>query len=254
MKTRFTLAALVCGALVLTGVYASVKDITQINQRNGPPNFSSLEGVGDFCTQPNLLIGQVTDPNNPNPASSTQNVSSALFIQGELAVDVQIEHAFIGDLQIEVANNNSGNSTFIAAQSGWQTNPDGCSGDDMDARFIDSAATSVDAICGGAVPAVAGDMKPCANGGTAGNPGCGPLSVFSGSQFGGDWTLSITDIFPDSDDGTLVEWCVTCIDCEGGTATTGGAVPATSTWGVIALITLFMGVSLFYLRRRSASV
>ena len=30
-----------------------------------------------------------------------------------------------------------------------------------------------------------------------------------------------------------------------------GAVPATSTWGVILLIALFMGISLFYLRRRS---
>jgi hypothetical protein len=31
----------------------------------------------------------------------------------------------------------------------------------------------------------------------------------------------------------------------------GGAVPATSTWGVILLIALFMGISLFYLRRRA---
>jgi hypothetical protein len=31
----------------------------------------------------------------------------------------------------------------------------------------------------------------------------------------------------------------------------GGAVPATNTWGVILLIALFMGISLFYLRRRA---
>ena len=31
----------------------------------------------------------------------------------------------------------------------------------------------------------------------------------------------------------------------------GGAVPATNTWGVILLIALFMGISIFYLRRRA---
>ena len=74
MKMRLTLAVLVCGALFVAGTALAVKDITQINQRSGPPNFSSLEGVGDFCTQPNAPIGQVGDPGNPNPISSTQNV------------------------------------------------------------------------------------------------------------------------------------------------------------------------------------
>ena len=45
MKTRLTLAALVCGALVLTGTAFAVKDITLINIRTGPPNFSSLTDV-----------------------------------------------------------------------------------------------------------------------------------------------------------------------------------------------------------------
>jgi hypothetical protein len=40
-------------------------------------------------------------------------------------------------------------------------------------------------------------------------------------------------------------------DGGGGDGGDGGGVPATSTWGVILLIALFMGVSLFYLRRRA---
>lgn len=38
----------------------------------------------------------------------------------------------------------------------------------------------------------------------------------------------------------------------GGTGDGGGGVPATSTWGVILLIALFMTVSLFYLRKRGS--
>jgi hypothetical protein len=32
------------------------------------------------------------------------------------------------------------------------------------------------------------------------------LSIFNGTDPNGDWTLTITDIFPDSDTGVLNEW------------------------------------------------
>jgi hypothetical protein len=66
--------------------------------------------------------------------------------------------------------------------------------------------------------------------------------------------MTISDAFPASDNGVFQEWCLTF---GGGTATggTGGTTggvgtPATSTWGVILLIALFLGISLFYIRRR----
>jgi hypothetical protein len=40
---------------------------------------------------------------------------------------------------------------------------------------------------------------------------------------------------------------------DGGTPDDGGDVPATTTWGVIILIALFLGITLFYLRRRSSA-
>jgi len=38
---------------------------------------------------------------------------------------------------------------------------------------------------------------------------------------------------------------------DGGGGDDGGGVPATTTWGVIVLIALFLGITLFYMRRRA---
>ena len=56
--------------------------------------------------------------------------------------------------------------------------------------------------------------------------------------------MTITDGFPTADDGTFLSWCINIV------GTTPDGVPALTSWGVLAVIALFMSLSVFYIRRR----
>ena len=91
--------------------------------------------------------------------------------------------------------------------------------------------------------------------GIGGNPGSAPdaLAVFNGASLDGDWTMTLTDAYEPFSDGTFERWCLTNNFDAPGEGEGTPQTPATSTWGVIAMIVLFLGVSLFFLRRRATA-
>jgi hypothetical protein len=75
----------------------------------------------------------------------------------------------------------------------------GCAGDNIDATFDDEG------------PAI-GETTCAVNPALLSPPNYIPvnlLSAFDGQNMSGSWTLAITDLYPQVDDGTLLQWCVT---------------------------------------------
>lgn len=232
------LFALALGAILVAPAMAQVKDVEQVGVRVGPSNFAPLGSTSD--------------------CDDTATVS-------DLQVTLQVTHTWVGDLGISLAHD--GTSASIVDRPGQPASTFGCSVDDVDVVLSDGGSGSVEDACNAGVPAISGNLTPSPD----------ALSAFNGQSLSGDWTLTILDN-AGGDTGSLTGWCVaegaggTCcnsnnvaipdnltgeatdtITVGGGTGTTTGGgtgTPATSTWGVMLLIALFMGVSLFFLRKR----
>jgi len=156
-----------------------------------------------------------------------------------LGVGLQVTHVWVGDLIADLESPD-GTTARIMDQPGAPPG-DGCDGDDIDATLSDAGSPSVEDVCDApGPPAISGNPSPSPD----------ALSVFAGEPFDGDWTMTLTDAYESFSDGTFNTWCLTNnFDAPSGDGGTG--TPATSTWGVIAMIALFLGVSLFFLRRRA---
>jgi hypothetical protein len=230
MKRNLVLLA-VFALIVAVPASAQEKDLQYVGTRLGPSNFTLVDG--DFCSSPNAFIGL-----GAPVVQDTLDVAGGATISG-LTVGLQVAHTWVGDLSATVQSPGS-TSALIMDQPGFPESTFGCSGDDIDANLFDAAGGgSVDSTCAASVPTIGGDLTPAPD----------ALSVFDGEDPNGTWTLTLTDAFEGSDDGTLQTWCISPVT-GGGDGGDGGGVPATSTWGVIAMIALFMGVSVYFLRRR----
>jgi hypothetical protein len=220
--------------LVVAPAMAQVKDLSQIDQRLGPPNFGPVGGTN--CSAPFVGIPDA----DPGCVSDTMNIADATSITN-LTVVIQATHTWDGDLQFRLTHDDTATSAMVIDRPGYTTSGFGCSGDDYDVALNDANGTSVEDVCEAVVPAIAGDLSSSPD----------ALSLFSGETLAGDWTMLVVDN-AGGDTGTLDTWCVD--ETAGGDGGDGGTgTPATSTWGVIALIALFMGVSLFYLRKRGSA-
>jgi len=134
------------------------------------------------CSSPGTAIG-------PDAGAVTlDSVDLAAWVGGlgDVNVEIQATHTFVGDLTITIEHVSSGTSvTLIQADCSLE--------DDIDGTFDDAAAAPP--ACG--VPAVSGAVQPT-----------GLLSSFNGLMDPtGSWQLSITD-GANADGGSLAMWCV----------------------------------------------
>ena len=200
-----------------------------------PSNFQQIDG--DWCSSPNAFIGA-----GSLVVVDTLTVSGTGETVEGLGVGLQVTHVWIGDLVAELESPANTTAT-IMNQPGHPDSGDGCSADDIDATLSDGGSPPVEGICDWPGPP-----------GISGNPSPDPdaLAVFAGESFDGDWTITLTDNYAAFSDGIFDTWCLTNnFDAPTQDGSTG--TPATSTWGVIAMIVLFMAVSLFFLRRRATA-
>ena len=177
-------------------------------------------------------------------ASDVLNIAGTGETVSGLGVGLQIVHVWIGDLQAELESP-MGTTALIMDQPGFPADPTwGCSADDVDATLSDAGSPPVEDVCNWPGPP-----------GIGGNPGSAPdaLAVFNGASLDGDWTMTLTDAYEPFSDGTFERWCLTNNFDAPGEGEGTPQTPATSTWGVIAMIVLFLGVSLFFLRRRATA-
>ena len=232
---RKILAVLAVLAIVASPAFAVQNRNLEENQRT-PPNAPDIDG--DFCSDPNAFIG-----GGNTVVVDTLTVSGTGETVSGLGVGLQVVHVWIGDL-IATLDNGTDSAT-IMDQPGFPADPTwGCSADDVDATISDAGSPPVEDVCNWPGPP-----------GIGGNPGSAPdaLAVFNGASLDGDWTMTLTDAYEPFSDGTFERWCLTNNFDAPGEGEGTPQTPATSTWGVIAMIVLFLGVSLFFLRRRATA-
>jgi subtilisin-like proprotein convertase family protein len=110
----------------------------------------------------------------------------------DLDVDVQIDHSWVGDLQVDLTHVDTGTTVTLIDQSG---SPE-CSQNDVECRFDDEAARFVSSVCSTHDPAIGGGIVPS-----------GFLSDFAGESLAGTWSLDVADL-ASQDEGRLVSWCL----------------------------------------------
>lgn len=238
LKKTIVLLALVAVALTLSSVtVAQAVKQGVIGERNGPPNFQ------------------------PSP----QGAGCAGDVITDLHVTLQIQHTWVGDLQISLTSPAAGPILIVDRPGVPALGAFGCSSDDYDVELYDTAGGgSVENQCSAVPPAIAGDRVP--------SPGL--LAAFDGETLNGNWTLGITDAAA-GDSGRLLNWCLAegageqCCSAPntviadntisntmtiGGTTADGNPTPAVGTWGILAMISLLLAASLFHFRRRAEQV
>ena len=131
-------------------------------------NLAIPDGLGDGIDGP--------------PLSTTLNIPSSGSID-YITVNVDVSHSYIRDLKIELVHPNGFDSAII-----WDKTCD--NENNLDITFADGSPAIV---CGNPT---AGTFAPS-----------NPLSVFSGLDTAGDWTLNIIDNFS-VDTGVLNDWSI----------------------------------------------
>ncbi len=135
------------------------------------------------CSSPGTTVG------NGAPSITDTITIPDVGTIADVDVFIDIPHTYVTDLQIELTAEGLGLSNDLLDQ-------DCGSFDDVFATFNDEGSNGVGAVCVQPI-AVEGNLIPAQS-----------LSVYDGLSATGDWTLTLTDVFPAVDDGTLDEWCV----------------------------------------------
>jgi len=113
------------------------------------------------------------------------------FAIGDVNIQLEISHTWQGDMFIDIEH-------LGLVQTIWAGV---CGSNDNINATADDEGTETYCTTIGAGPANAVFYPPDL-------AGAGPLSIYDGLDVAGDWTLTITDTFPYSDDGVLNGWGV----------------------------------------------
>jgi subtilisin-like proprotein convertase family protein len=156
-------------------------------------------------SQENMISSTSTPRQIPdgdyNGVSDSLSVSDSNRL-ADLNVYVDVTHAWVGDLIIELTHENPGTSTARVTIINRPGKPPerndpsyGCGGIDIDATLDDEATSgSVEDECYDGAPTIDGTFTPNND-----------LSVFDNRELRGTWTLKVIDTVSDFQ-GTLVSW------------------------------------------------
>lgn len=109
-----------------------------------------------------------------------------------LQVQVAIEHSWVGDLELRLTSP-AGTTVQLLDRPGVPANTFGCSRDDMDILFSDTAEQPLEDLCAGN-PWFVGTALPRQS-----------LTAFAGEGLAGTWRLTVVDHAP-GDAGQLLTW------------------------------------------------
>lgn len=134
------------------------------------------------------------------PDDDAQGVDSVLPVDGPgiltaLRVSLGVTHTYVGDLIVTLEHGPSGTEVVLLDRPGVPGSANGCSGDDIDVLFDDSAGAAAESQCDN-LPAINGTLRPL-----------GSLGDFDGLPLAGGWTLTVSDN-AGADQGTLDRWCL----------------------------------------------
>lgn len=152
-------------------------------------NVNSIES----CSQPGIEFGGAGG--TPAVISDTVQLSSTTLI-GDVAVDVDADHAWIGDVAIDIASP-LGTTVRLHDFDGGQAT-------DIRATYTDLGAPNGTILYDSGCP-----LQPT---------GPGRMADFAGEDPTGTWTLGLEDAYPTEDNGRLNSWCVQIYDLPVGSA------------------------------------
>jgi subtilisin-like proprotein convertase family protein len=156
-----------------------------------------MAGAAPVCTTYTSTDVPVALPNGTSTITSQLTVSGATAID-DLNVNVDMDHAWAGDLSMVLTNLTTGTAVTIIDRPGVPASTYGCSGDDILATLDDEAALPVENQCGGSTPTISGSFTPN-----------NLLSAFDGQSGNGTWQLAVTDSYTSADAGALNGWSIT---------------------------------------------
>lgn len=186
---------------------------------------TSNEG-GPFTS---VFRGQVGQRNQPAPnAPLGDNTTTTIdFVVSEdlmltdLNLFADINHSFVGDLEIRLRSPNNTEVTLLD-RPGVPGSTNGCGDNDMVVTFDDDAVFDLEGHCPGSTPWYTGDAAPVQ-----------PLSAFNGESTAGTWQLIVVD-HAGQDSGVINQWRLettppltdTCTTCDSACASSNLAADA----------------------------
>lgn len=193
--TNLTAASYQLGAVLpqTTTYYWRVRGTNVCGQGNWNASPSSFTTGAVTCAPVSSTEVPVTISTQGNiTVTSTLTVSGGGFVDDINIVNLNIQHTWVGDLQVQITSP-SGTSVALFSTPG-----DGnCSGNDLQLSFDDEATldyATFDQTCNPTAPAIQGSYQPLS-----------PLNAFDGEPITGVWTLSVTDV-ASQDGGALLSW------------------------------------------------
>jgi subtilisin-like proprotein convertase family protein len=135
----------------------------------------------------------IPDDNAPGVNDEISISDGRLLVN--LSLYLNISHNWVGDLEVTLTNQNTGEKITVLDRPGIPTSQFGCSNDNIIAILDDAAAQSAENKCAYS-PAISGIYLPEE-----------ALSAFSGRSASGAWILNISDHDPGGT-GWLNHWCL----------------------------------------------
>jgi subtilisin-like proprotein convertase family protein len=190
----------------------------------GSPHTVTLSGLGtNYITYASAdtpqAIADGPGTNIPGPPTvSTIVVPAGAPTIGDLDVDIDLTHSWVGDVIVQIAK--GATTSTIYDRPGVPVTTFGCSGDNLDIIFDDQGTDgTVDASCTSGTPAYpvpGGRYIPDAT-----------LTTFAGQSAAGTWTLTVTDN-ADGETGVLDGWALLVTPVVAGEGTPEAGVSALS--------------------------
>jgi hypothetical protein len=170
-----------------------------VSNAPGSPHTVTLSGLGtNYITYPSTG-GPVAIPDNaPGGTTSTIVVPAGAPVIGDLDVDMNLTHSWVGDVELVLSKDAV--SSAIFDRPGVPASTFGCSGDNLDIILDDQGTDgTVETSCTSGTPAypVPGGRYVPDN----------PLVPFQGQSATGTWTLTVSDL-AGGDTGTLDSWAL----------------------------------------------
>jgi subtilisin-like proprotein convertase family protein len=153
-----------------------------------------------FWTGSGIAFGSVLGAGGAIPDGDPAGIGFPLQVDapvGGLAVRLDIDHAEVGDLVVELSHVDSGTSAVLLDRPLFAETGTGCSFEDVRTLVVDSATRDATYECGPQSPAVGPwDVQPTS-----------PLAAFDGESPFGTWKLRVSDRSA-VDTGWLRSWCL----------------------------------------------
>jgi subtilisin-like proprotein convertase family protein len=142
-------------------------------------------------------ISDSTEIPDNDPAGITSRITvDQPAIIDRVRVVLRIQHTWVGDLVVTLTRQQDATTVVLLDRPGYPADSYGCSGDNIDCEFNDSALLPAEDACSEEGPALQGSLEPAE-----------PLAEFAGGELAGTWVLRVIDQAP-GDVGQFLEWCL----------------------------------------------